>query len=52
MHFEVFVTATEAAIREKQIKGWKRNRKVALIQADNPRWHDLSLDLGHLLRLD
>jgi putative endonuclease len=33
----------EAAItREKQIKGWVRRKKVALIEAINPFWHDLS----------
>ncbi len=35
-------TAVSAAIaREKQIKGWLRNREVALIEADNPAWKDL-----------
>ena len=28
--------------REKQIKGWKRERKVDLIMGSNPRWEDLS----------
>jgi putative endonuclease len=33
----------EAAIaREKQIKGWRRSKKVALIEAANPKWEDLS----------
>ena len=35
----------QAAIaREKQIKGWRRERKVALIEAENPNWRDLSRD--------
>ena len=35
----------EAAItREKQIKGWLRRKKVALIESTNPYWKDLSLD--------
>ena len=35
-------TNVEAAIeREKQIKGIKRNRKVALIENQNPMWIDL-----------
>jgi putative endonuclease len=29
--------------REKQIKGWRREKKVALIEAMNPNWEDLSL---------
>jgi putative endonuclease len=28
--------------REKQIKGWLRKRKIALIEAVNPGWEDLS----------
>ena len=31
-----------AIAREKQIKGWLRVRKLALIQSRNPRWRDLS----------
>ena len=35
----------EAAIgREKQIKGWLRSKKVALIESSNPRWRDLAQD--------
>ena len=32
----------DAIAREKQIKGWLRSKKVALIEAQNPRWVDLS----------
>jgi putative endonuclease len=28
--------------REKQLKGWRRARKIALIESTNPRWRDLS----------
>jgi putative endonuclease len=38
----------EAAItREKQIKGWVRRKKIALIETVNPFWEDLS---GQLLK--
>jgi len=44
----VFVEAgsnAKAAIaREKQIKNWRREKKIALIQAANPAWDDLSAD--------
>jgi putative endonuclease len=33
----------EAITREKQIKGWTRAKKVALIEEMNPYWEDLSL---------
>ena len=32
----------DAIAREKQIKGWVRRRKVALVEAANPEWDDLS----------
>ncbi len=32
----------DAIAREKQIKGWLRCKKVALIEARNPGWADLS----------
>jgi predicted GIY-YIG superfamily endonuclease len=31
-----------AIAREKQLKGWRRSRKVDLINTVNPDWHDLS----------
>ena len=31
-----------AIAREKQIKGWTRVRKIALIETDNPGWRDLA----------
>jgi putative endonuclease len=36
----------DAIIRETRIKGWKRAWKLALIEADNPQWLDLSPRLG------
>jgi putative endonuclease len=42
VHFETTSDVRAAIAREKQIKGWKRVRKVALIEAENPRWLDLS----------
>ena len=35
-----------ALTMEKQIKGWRRVRKVELIEADNPRWSDLASEWG------
>ena len=32
----------EAIAREKEIKSWRREKKVALIKAANPKWRDLS----------
>jgi putative endonuclease len=43
-YFEVFGDIRAAITREKQIKGWLRAKKVALIIAGNPAWKDLSED--------
>lgn len=44
--FEVHETAEVAIRREKQIKEWKRDWKINLIERDNPYWADLYPDLG------
>ncbi|HLX12862.1 MAG TPA: GIY-YIG nuclease family protein [Bacteroidota bacterium] len=31
-----------AIMREKQIKGWVRSKKIALIESVNPEWNDLA----------
>jgi len=41
VHFEVFVDMVGAITREKQIKGWLRGKKIALIEGKNPEWKDL-----------
>ena len=42
VHFETFGDVGAAIQREKQIKGWLRAKKVALIVSGNPTWRDLS----------
>ena len=44
VYFETFGEIRAAIQREKQIKGWLRARKVALIVSSNPGWRDLSRD--------
>ena len=39
--FEVAETMETAILREKQIKGGSRAKKLALIEGMNPQWHDL-----------
>jgi len=39
---EMASDARTAIAREKQLKSWRREKKVALIQATNPGWDDLS----------
>ena len=45
VYFEQTTDVLSAIAREKQIKGWLREKKVALIEAQNPTWEDLTLGL-------
>jgi hypothetical protein len=38
----MFGNIRAAIAREKQIKGWLRSKKIALIIAKNPQWKDLA----------
>ena len=42
VYYETFDDVLTAIAREKQIKGWVRTKKIALIQSVNPIWKDLS----------
>ena len=44
IYFEDTNDVNAAIAREKQIKGWIRNKKIALIETINPAWRDLSED--------
>ncbi len=46
LYFEAGDSAEGAITREKQIKGWLRSKKIALIGTVNPKWNDLSAELG------
>ncbi|HEX5508311.1 MAG TPA: GIY-YIG nuclease family protein [Pseudolabrys sp.] len=39
--FETYDGPTTAIAREKEIKKWRRNWKIRLIEEDNPDWSDL-----------
>jgi putative endonuclease len=42
IHAEPFADARQAIGREKELKGWRRERKLALVEESNPEWHDLA----------
>ena len=42
VHYEVFTDIRAAIRREKEIKGWRRAKKIALIEKTNPTWEDLA----------
>lgn len=44
-YYESYETMEQAILREKQIKGGSRKKKLALIEKMNPDWTDLSIGL-------
>ena len=45
VYYEQFNEASDAITREKEIKGWRREKKNQLVQTLNPLWRDLGLEL-------
>ncbi|MFI5089268.1 MAG: GIY-YIG nuclease family protein [Terriglobales bacterium] len=41
-YFEIYSDVRNAIRREKQLKGWRREKKIALIESTNPSWKDLA----------
>ena len=44
VHYEQTMNVRAAIAREKEIKGWRREKKIALIESMNPEWRDLAAD--------
>jgi putative endonuclease len=42
VYYEVYDDVRSAINREKQLKRWRRDKKIALIEKVNLNWHDLS----------
>ncbi|SDR04480.1 GIY-YIG nuclease family protein [Flagellimonas zhangzhouensis] len=42
IYFEVHQNVNEAILREKQLKKWKRQWKIELVEKENPKWKDLA----------
>jgi putative endonuclease len=47
--FEEFGAVLDAIAREKQVKGWRRSKKVVLIERENVTWADLSEGWGEMM---
>jgi len=45
VYFETYNDINQAIDREKEIKGWRRSKKNALVETLNPWWHDLTSTL-------
>jgi putative endonuclease len=46
VYYEVFQYVNNAIARETEIKKWRREKKIALFEVDNPTWEDLAADWG------
>jgi hypothetical protein len=46
VYYEVFQYVNNAIARETEIKKWRREKKVAVIERSNPTWEDLAADWG------
>lgn len=46
VYYESYDDIRVAIAREKQIKRWRRSKKIALIEKMNPRWEDLAEHWG------
>ncbi len=44
IYFEQTPDVLSAMTREKQIKSWRRSKKIALVEVINPTWEDLSAE--------
>ena len=44
VYVEDYSSANDAIARERQLTRWRRDKKVALIERQNPEWRDLSAD--------
>jgi len=43
IYYEQYNDVRDAIAREKQLKGWSRNKKDALVYKTNPKWTDLAV---------
>jgi putative endonuclease len=50
VYYESYSDVRRAIGREKQIKSWRREKKIALIERMNPRWEDLAENWGREMR--
>jgi putative endonuclease len=50
VYYEEFIYPDAAIHREKEIKGWRRSKKISLINSMNPKWEDLARDWQSLYK--
>ena len=52
VYYECFCYPGATIAREKEIKGWRRSKKIALIASMNPRWEELARDWQNIYKPD
>lgn len=52
VYYESTPDVYSAICREKEIKGWRREKKIALIETMNPNWDDLAADWYEGVEMD
>jgi putative endonuclease len=50
VYYETYDHVETAIRREKQLKGWRRQKKISLIEKMNPRWQDMAENWGREMR--
>ena len=50
VYYEIYDQVQRAISREKQLKGWRREKKIVLVEKMNPRWQDLAENWGREMR--
>jgi putative endonuclease len=50
VYYECFFYPDAAINREKEIKEWRRNKKIKLIESMNPKWDDLGEGWGDVYK--
>ena len=50
VYFEQFADIAQAIVRETELKDWRREKKVALIETMNPEWKDLAEEWNNNFR--
>jgi putative endonuclease len=52
VYCECFIYPDAAIAREKEIKGWRRRKKIKLVESTNPLWDDLAKDWQNVYKPD
>ena len=50
VYFERYGSVGKATRREKELKSWRREKKIDLIEPSNPKWRDLSYGWYQVVR--